>query len=1681
MGIERLTPQDGSWTHHSLYTHQYGCAQMSAAIHQNKPCNILDMYDPCRTGSIQRSTPEVISPINQPWDQDISARRRERERVEKERRSYDQRTDAADQERYERMISRQSQQSPTPAPYAVAPTPPPSTKQVAHDIARETSRTAREEYRELGQIAQTAYKEEHDTYRLLEKELGLKPSDTIGRTLYQDYEALRKPQNTILGATVLGAANLVAAVATTNLTAFKADLFEAETKQLGRTVEWEEFKSRPAAAINTATSFKDYVSAVVDAKGYERAAKQEAVITRDQKIAVAESKRSEIETKYQQQAAIIKQESDSEQRDYSKKIQDLDAKIARIQNSPAIQECNRERQEKLTDAVKTYNHNKTTINEGRSAELAKIDTSTPIAAAQIREINRRFDAKITTLDTNYAQKVSKINSAYDERVTKHSTQYGTKIADLEAQKTQLTRSHQAAQLEFQDRLAGVKAERNTKLTVVQFEIKDAKSEAKTAKKEAKVEAKARSHEIQSIAAGNWHQLRETKAAQGTAHSAVKDVDGAFELKRVLVKNQDKLAQFLITNTGTAQEQQLVQAFLADKDKSQKCRAAGIAFTPAMRTLSDADTKQALKVLAGYGAIGLNSVKDNTDVVNFLQAQIPKLHEIAVSKQQAWTEAKQNISALQADQKALLATVGGKESKLSTADKQKLLKIKQDLSLALNKEKIAKKDAKESANMVTLAQSQSKKIKKHSELLASLGSRAKKPPRVNNKGYARAKSQLTRSLTGSLSAINRMTQKNRILEADNNFQKQVLQLRSHTDFAAKTIIRTAAIGTLATKMVFGLGKLGGKTLVLISSKSKTHQKVKSRLVSFALKNPRLMKVLNKSGSFIGGALGKGFGAGKSLAKGALFLPGKAIALANMSVLDAPAAIERKMASMAVDAGVGVLKHGGRLAVKGAVAVGRKPLKYGVRIGKAGVQATGQALGTGVRFVGHKLGSKLKQGASFVGKKAGSGVANAFRKTIGRSPLWEKTKALGKSAKMALQKAGGILGKIGSKILKPLKPIGSILGKIFGFLASIISGIASGIVAVISTLATAVLIFLGGAVILLIIMALLLAVLDAIFQFWYELGSEYQNYIKNDPSFIMNLGSNYRNTEISILEFFSEADGYTNNDKYDGGIEVNVDPLYYAVFNNSFQWFGRKDDARHKDINYDEAGNRNINTQAQTAYTTFISGLQQKAAEGKIKDLDDSIDLLDAIVGWLADVWDAIVESFGVDSTFGDVSTIKAKDFASLVTTYNSVGVEYYYGAEGQPGTTKYTDGVVSYEISNAKDAMAMMDAIYTMDNDMTRYKALKYLGVGEYQLAKHATNENKEKDLLKSDDIDNLFWASHNIVYAEGTKAADIKYHTSNSSTGTLAYDAALGGTCNNYSEIKVTYKEKQHTDGTCGDYKSVGYGYYELDYYNHNEGHHHYKETIGFNRYDTDTWTNANGDTCTRTYLYCDDGCCWISVDGTTSRYPNIYCDYNDMYMWYTPNPEYVPNRVCPHFSSREVYFKYCLGHIDLKAKIYVTVADPLNESAKTLFDVAKGLSPVINEQLGNGLWVWSKDLDIIGWGSPDPETFYPSTEWNDSALTALTESKLEEVVEYEADSTAKITLLKTKHGDGTNQTLVIRSSADDVLLHCLYFRNNVFHATDLKIADQKDMVIRAGSNTTAETTLSFKIAANGVAYFQIP
>jgi hypothetical protein len=403
------------------------------------------------------------------------------------------------------------------------------------------------------------------------------------------------------------------------------------------------------------------------------------------------------------------------------------------------------------------------------------------------------------------------------------------------------------------------------------------------------------------------------------------------------------------------------------------------------------------------------------------------------------------------------------------------------------------------------------------------------------------------------------------------------------------------------------------------------------------------------------------------------------------------------------------------------------------------------------VGRKTTGVVVGGAAYLTSKTAKGLAKVggkalkfgYNHTIGKLPFGQKLaeKIKLRAARAKSRKEQRERKKAAKRAKKRTKK--GIIGWLLGLIGGLISTIMSALLWVIGAALHLIIIL----IVILGIIALIYSIIEAIASWLQSTTTMHQVLVKNDPQFIINQIVNYRNAELDILELFNKA-----NDKK-VVIEVNAAPIYEALYNDSggkrfLSWFGIDTTAPIKGTN-------------EKGYTAI------NVIKNKYNRVLDSYAVTN----------DGKTHNYRFD-------TFDASDLRFEVKKYGTTALKYVD-----------SNNVKSdYELSNAKDALALVDALYMMKTDtMQKNEVLAYLGIGDYQL----TNNDGA--------VNNLFWETHQIIYETGTSANDVWYHVTNTTGSNNTY--GLSNTYKwaidkNSNQWTAAYLES-HNVKTCDNYATI--------------------------------------------------------------------------------------------------------------------------------------------------------------------------------------------------------------------------------------------------------------------------------------
>ena len=613
---------------------------------------------------------------------------------------------------------------------------------------------------------------------------------------------------------------------------------------------------------------------------------------------------------------------------------------------------------------------------------------------------------------------------------------------------------------------------------------------------------------------------------------------------------------------------------------------------------------------------------------------------------------------------------------------------------------------------------------------------------SKKGNAASK-KASQMLKKSMGSIQR--EANRAIHSGNAIHKELFgTARKMSRVAQKyeLALSVAAISLKVMKMPAALSlKCGGKAFRHIGGKTRLADKWAKSKLGKGLKqfgNRVDLFKNNHKGLMTAAHLGKlGVkGAGKSL----IHMPTKILKApkAIIGTLTDPTILAKKAAMGAFR----VTRKTTGLALKGA----NTAAKLG---GKAGKKLFQKTVGKS------KLYNKIQLGKSKLYNKI-------QRKRLLKKQMWQKRRSA-MAAKFRSTRFGSFLSNIfgGAKngLLSAKMWLKKIYPKIAPALASAFSSIMSFVMTALGYVLLGVVAFLLIFICALVVLGGLASLLEALAGFFKSAQSD--ALISADPAYMLKLAVQYRNAELEILDVMNSA----QNKSYK--LAVSSDPIYYIITD--------EDETKDKGQTPKAFGTTK-NPHASSILTSIVQGHNKEFKEG----------------GKLVKKW-----------TYTGIKTIDTT-FNVDNAKYDTIKLQYYESKyikkddKGKMTKTLLPGAVPSlYEISNAKDALCIVDAIYTNRPDtMDKMEALAYLGVGATQIADF--DDEKKRG-------DSLFWNSHSFIYRSGDSASDVWYHATEKSgnnyavingkkyTGSSGTSAISGRTCKNKDTKTLTYDEVLYT------------------------------------------------------------------------------------------------------------------------------------------------------------------------------------------------------------------------------------------------------------------------------------------------
>lgn len=415
----------------------------------------------------------------------------------------------------------------------------------------------------------------------------------------------------------------------------------------------------------------------------------------------------------------------------------------------------------------------------------------------------------------------------------------------------------------------------------------------------------------------------------------------------------------------------------------------------------------------------------------------------------------------------------------------------------------------------------------------------------------------------------------------------------------------------------------------------------------------------------------------------------------------------------------------------------------------------------------LAKKAALGSFRMGRKvtgvAGKGlgkVKNFTSKKMQKTKIYKKfaAKRQARFDRFKASRLGRMFGRTKQGFLGFGNKLKELKAKIAAAIASAFSAILTFVLTLLGYLLIGFALVFLIYIVVIVVSSFLSGVVAAIAGWFKNLGTETQTYIKNDPDFLMTLAVNYRNAELGILDIARSAN--ENPSK----MKVSADPLYRTI-TNEYQ--------NYKSTDPDFG--TSTNPKAQEILNKIISEHSKT-------------------VGKATYVYKGPTE---VNASF-DVANAR----------YNSVKIKYYSQEQLETDgngrciakiKSSQLSSPSSYEISNAKDAFAMVDALYSNKTEtMQKAEAMAYLGVADYQTSIKGPDG-------KADPKANLFWLTHKVIYNSGNNAKDVWYHTTEGSGDKYWVNSskkytnsgtqyAYNGVCNNKTEQKLKYTITTYTD-----------------------------------------------------------------------------------------------------------------------------------------------------------------------------------------------------------------------------------------------------------------------------------------------
>ena len=891
-----------------------------------------------------------------------------------------------------------------------------------------------------------------------------------------------------------------------------------------------------------------------------------------------------------------------------------------------------------------------------------------------------------TTENNFKKQVDGFSSDYQTRQAALDSGFEKSKQQYEQTTRSLTDQRVTAQTKYDDFV------QQKKRTIEYANIKENEVVNKAQAKVINAEKKLNEFESnkEARASKNQRALEDVMHQEFGAKHDPGFGQAASNYKSLVLNRQTAVGYAIATQLGTKEE----QAVLARVEKEKEAaKASGEQYVPSESALADINkANQIAKKYAGDLSTASSmsaTIKQMNNAVEALSETQQTMAKQLLDKKKTQAEIRQNIGKLKDELNQYT------KDKTALREFQNGKRVLSDAEVAKIKERIAKVGSVD--NKLAELKSLQKKEKKNNKNIQELTSNA------NN---VAATMQIIKSQIGVLNSKagktipdidkqgNSKKNKDKEKRIERCFNKSISNIH-------RSLTRSATKGNAISKelnsQLRSMSRLGEKYTMAVSIAETTG------------------RILFKAGKFAANATGQTIriiGGNTRLGRA---LAEQRLKLRNSKMgqrLRSPGA--KKIAANAGKVTRKILYAPGKI-LSAPMSLKQMPMKMTKKALISGVKFTRKNAGR----LGHQFSKQTRKGASFV-----------WRHTLGRSAKMQakldKYRERMNAAYNFRQRAAE---KLKSWAKAPFKWIASKASSIVQAIMGVLGPVISAVVGVLGSVASAFGIFFLIIIVVLIIASMLSSALGAIQGFFESLTATHDIFIKNEPEYILNCAADYRKEELRILELFS-------NDEQKEKISVSDDPIYYtlcgmankSIFSSNNDYFTSDNQPALEYVN------NMLSSKDNKGNATFLDKMKVQPAGG--------------------------LPEIQINSNIASQLPMYIK---GSVKKYNSSQISYYpasalsQNSDGTYVKVKDKNGNMDYkidkslrsdyEISNAKDALSIVDSLYTSKGEnFQKVEVLGYLGVD---------GSNKTKDATQTK---NLFWLTHKFVVENGDSPNDIWYH-----------------------------------------------------------------------------------------------------------------------------------------------------------------------------------------------------------------------------------------------------------------------------------------------------------------------------------